>query len=142
MLAGLHYEQNKQEVRQAEVFEAARQKAKEWGLDLSTKKFGSILRDLGFRPGKNIKRIGKQKIRILEFDKRALKHIPPPEEEPEKDTGPARKLVGRWRDFSLLYQLLKEESDEEKKSNEGDRPSTSERRRAAIFDARKHRSGG
>ena len=77
------------------------------GQDISAKKFGAIIRDLGFRPGKNIKRVGKQKIRVLELDKRALKHIPPPEKEPDKGSG----LRSKFRDLrgvgiSLLPELL------------------------------------
>jgi len=90
------------------VLSAAR--AKEYGQDISSKKFGAIIRDLGFRPGKNIKRVGQRKIRVLVFDKRALKHIPEPEEEREK----VSKLRDKFRDLrdvdlSLLSELLKPE---------------------------------
>lgn len=116
MLSGFHYEQGKQEINQAEVFTAARQQAKEYGQDISAKKFGAIIRDFGFRPSDpkkkvsgNIKRVGKRGIRVLVFDKRALKHIPPPEpeEEQEKTSGPT--LKGFYR-FPILFRLLEGDS--------------------------------
>jgi hypothetical protein len=116
LLSGFHYEQGKGEINQAEVFTAARQQAKEYGQDISAKKFGAIIRDFGFRPSDpkkkvsgNIKRVGKRGVRVLVFDKRALKHIPPPEpdEDTDKTSGPTLKFC----DFSLLFKLLEGDQD-------------------------------
>jgi hypothetical protein len=65
------------------------------------------------------------------FDKRALKHIPPSEEEREKVAGPTDKLPSvHWCDFSALYKLLKGESEDKKEGNRDDRSGASVTRKS------------
>ena len=71
ILARYHYDFGKQEVNQAEVFTAARQQAKEYGQDISSEKFGAIIRDLGFRPGKNVN-TGKRDVTLAKESKPKL----------------------------------------------------------------------
>jgi hypothetical protein len=66
-------------------------------------------------------------IRVLIFDKRALKHIPNPEEEREKASEVRSKFRGLGDvDISLLSELLGHGSERKKG---GDRPSASGKRK-------------
>jgi len=110
LISDWHYRDHKEEITKAELFTAARQQAKEWGQEITPTRFGMALRDLGFREGKNVKRKGKRRIRTLVIDKRAKKHIPPPEKEEtlDKESGPTLK----FRDFSFLFRLLEDRGDD------------------------------
>jgi len=85
VLAKMIYEEKLEGAPLSTVLKVCKKAAKdEWGQELSPQKFGRVLRDLGFREKKTIKRIGRRGARLLVFSSFIKHKIPPPEGEPEK----------------------------------------------------------
>lgn len=100
------------ELLQAEVYKQSKKVAKEeWGHDLKPNKFGRILRDVGFREKKNIKRKWGG-ARILVIDSSIQKKLNPSEKEERKTPGPGdiksyAQFVMSSRDYRRFVSATK-----------------------------------
>jgi len=91
ILAVKIHREGRDEIPQREVFEETKDRVKkEYGLDLTTHKFASIIRDIGFRERVTIKRRGKGRPRILFISELIKKKIPVPDDNstPRQSTQP------------------------------------------------------
>jgi hypothetical protein len=94
VLARIIYDEGLEEAPQTYVFKEAKAALQaEYGFNLSSKRFGMILRDLGFRERKNIRRRGRKGERILVFDQIIKMKIPPTEMETAKTV--VETMLGR-----------------------------------------------